>query len=125
MMSRLVPITALVIAATMAGCVHREESWSDAMTVHGAHGAVALVEAPPALHAWSAPTIHPAGLNGPQAVADTDWRFSSEARDKARLVRDHRARELLGLARALRGGGASAEGRGRCGGSQCRAAAGP
>ena len=101
MTSRLVPLTfGIVLAASLCGCQHFDTNWSDATTVqagaeehvqvandhrgHGgggpAHGAGA-----PALHAWSAPTVVPVALQGPQAVADTDGPYLLDSGDRLRI----------------------------------------
>ena len=85
MTSRLVPVTAaLAVAAFLAGCSHVEQRWAETTTVH-----VGAQEMPPppgvALNAWSAPTVIPVGIAGPQAVADTDGPYLLDTGDRLRV----------------------------------------
>ena len=85
MTSRLAPIAAaLALAASLTGCAHFDDRWGEATSVQVSHA-----EPPPAggaaLHAWSAPTVIPAGLVGPQAVADTDGPYLLDSGDRLRV----------------------------------------
>ena len=87
MMSRLVTISlGLAAAALIAGCSHHDERWAQETTVHVGAESPVLVAAPsPALHAWSAPTVVPYALQGPQAVADSDGPYLLDTGDKLRV----------------------------------------
>lgn len=68
----------IALALSVSGCAHHDEEWSGA-TVHvGESG-------DPSLHAWSAPTVIPVGIQGPQAVADTDGPYLLDTGDKLRI----------------------------------------
>ena len=92
MTSRLVPLSVgLVLAAALAGCGHHsQEDWSHGTSVyHGAAEPAALPVPMPmpatALHAWSEPTVVPVGLQGPQAVADSDGPYLLDTGDRLRI----------------------------------------
>ena len=87
MMSRLVTVSlGLAVAAALAGCSHYNDRWSEETTVHaGADVAVPVSSHGSALHAWSAPTVVPVALQGPQAVADTDGPYLLDTGDKLRV----------------------------------------
>ncbi len=70
----------LALAFSAAGCAHHEESWSDTTAVQ-----VGEAPADPSFHAWSTPTVIPVGLQGPQAVADTDGPYLLDTGDKLRV----------------------------------------
>ena len=97
MTSRLVPLSfGIVLAASLCGCAHFENTWSDATTVHAgveepgqmAGGCCAAPAGGPqgsALHAWSEPTVVPVSLQGPQAVADSDGPYLLDTGDRLRI----------------------------------------
>ena len=91
MTSRLVPLSVgIVLAVGLSGCAHFENTWSDATTVQVGGGEPARENccAPPggvALHAWSAPTVVPVSLQGPQAVADSDGPYLLDSGDRLRI----------------------------------------
>lgn len=82
MTSRVANLTFVVaLAFGISGCAHHDE-WSESTAVH-----VGVGEATgdPSLHAWSAPTVIPVALQGPQAVADTDGAYLLDTGDKLRV----------------------------------------
>lgn len=86
MKSRFVPIAAAVALATLiSGCAHHDNQWSESTTVHVGPDASMAAESGPALNAWSNPTVIPAGLQGPQAVADTDGPYLLDSGDRLRV----------------------------------------
>ena len=106
MTSRLVPLSlGIVLLASLGGCKHFEDSWSDVTTVHAGEEPVQVADhghsqaggssngphghghAPQnaALHAWSTPTVVPFALQGPQAVADTDGPYLLDTGDRLRI----------------------------------------
>jgi polysaccharide biosynthesis/export protein len=83
MPSRLVPVSVcLALSLMLPACAHSD--WSDETTVHVEQSAHHHGPGP-ALHAWSEPSIVPAGLQGPQAVADTDGPYLLDTGDKLRV----------------------------------------
>ena len=91
MTSRLVPISlGIVLATSLCGCLHHENTWSDTtVLVGGAETAQAAAPSygphGPAFHAWSAPTVVPVALQGPQAVADSDGPYLLDTGDRLRI----------------------------------------
>ena len=89
MPSRLVPFSiCLALSFLLPACAHHhDDRWRDETTVHvgpeAAHHAVAAHG--PASHAWSAPTVVPFALQGPQAVADTDGPYLLDTGDRLRI----------------------------------------
>ncbi len=75
-------VFSLAVVMTLPGCAHFDNSWSDEGPGH--EGAV-VAQHGPALHSWSAPTVIPAGLQGPQAVADSDGPYLLDTGDKLRI----------------------------------------
>lgn len=69
----------IALAVVMSACAHHDD-WSEQTSVHVGPG-----PADPSLHAWSAPTVIPVGLQGPQAVADTDGPYLLDTGDKLRV----------------------------------------
>lgn len=83
MPSRLVTASiCLALGGMLPACGHSD--WSQETTVH-AEQAVHHHGPGPAFHAWSAPTVIPAALQGPQAVADTDGPYLLDTGDKLRI----------------------------------------
>ena len=109
MTPRLVPLSlGIVLAVSLCGCKHFDNTWSDATTVHvgaeepveiaaGGYGPGGPGHGGPgygghahgpggvALHAWSDPTVVPVALQGPQAVADTDGPYLLDSGDRLRI----------------------------------------
>ena len=82
MKSRLVPITAAVaLTLSLSACAHHDSQWDQSTTVHVGPNYAAHADIGPALSAWSHPTVIPAGLHGPQAVADTDGPYLLDSGD--------------------------------------------
>ena len=83
MSSRAVLLSA-VLALTLQACAHFDEG-------PGGDTVVSVAAPPPhpgygpALTAWSAPTVVPAGLVGPHAVADTDGPYLLDSGDRLRI----------------------------------------
>lgn len=72
-------VIGLVFGLGAAGCAHHDQQWSESTAVHLAQ------EGDPSFHAWSARTIVPVSLQGPQAVADTDGPYLLDTGDKLRV----------------------------------------
>ena len=92
MTSRLVPLSfGIVLAASLGGCAHFDNTWSDATTVEvgvsetSRGGDACCAPQGGALHAWSAPTVVPVSLQGPQAVADSDGPYLLDSGDRLRI----------------------------------------
>lgn len=88
MSSRALRISiALVVAASVAACASSHDGWHEATTVHVGEEppAEAAPHAPPAGLVWSAPTVVPVSLQGPQAVADTDGPYLLDTGDRLRI----------------------------------------
>lgn len=86
MTSRFVSIAAAIALATsISGCAHHDNQWAETTTVHVGPDNSAAFDGGPALNAWSQPTVIPAGLRGPQAVADTDGPYLLDSGDRLRI----------------------------------------
>jgi len=86
-MSSRAVLLSVTLALTLQACASLDEH-------PGGDSAIAVVAAPPyavppgpgpSLTAWSAPTIIPAGLAGPHAVADTDGPYLLDSGDRLRI----------------------------------------
>ncbi len=70
----------IALAVVISGCAAHNDDWSEQTSVHVARG-----PADPSFNDWSAPTVIPVGLQGPQAVADTDGPYLLDSGDKLRV----------------------------------------
>ena len=89
MSSRVIRLTfALAVAVAAAGCSASSDDWYAATSVHYGEPGPADLAGPhpgPAGVAWSPPTVVPVGLQGPQAVADTDGPYLLDTGDRLRI----------------------------------------
>lgn len=86
MQSRLLSLSFCVaLGFGLVGCSHFDERGEGEQVVHVGPDAPAEAHDGPALHAWSAPTVVPVALQGPQAVADTDGPYLLDTGDRLRV----------------------------------------
>ena len=83
MPSRVVPVSiCLALGMMLSACSHND--WGQETIVHAEQSAHHHGPGP-AFHSWSAPTVIPVALQGPQAVADTDGPYLLDTGDKLRI----------------------------------------
>lgn len=89
MSSRLIRLSlALAVALGATACASSQDGWQAATSVHVENAGVGEGPGPhpgPAGVIWSAPTVVPVGLHGPQAVADTDEPYLLDTGDRLRI----------------------------------------
>jgi len=86
MKSRFVRIAAAVaLCLLLPACAQHDNQWADSTAVHVGSDYSTHAAAGPALSAWSHPIVIPAGMHGPQAVADTDGPYLLDSGDKLRI----------------------------------------
>ena len=81
MSSRVIRIT-LALAVAVSGCASVHDGWEQGTSIHAGEEAPV---GPPANIVWGAPTVVPVGLQGPQAVADTDGPYLLDTGDRLRI----------------------------------------
>ncbi len=82
---RLGMLLCLALGVLLPACGHIDDRWSQQTVVHVGPGEPTEPEAGPAFHTWSAPTVVPVALQGPQAVADTDGPYLLDSGDRLRI----------------------------------------
>ena len=82
---RLGMLLCLALGVLLSACGHIDDRWGPGTVVHSGPAEPSEGDAGPAFHAWSAPTIVPVALQGPQAVADTDGPYLLDSGDRLRI----------------------------------------
>ncbi len=82
---RLGMLLCLAVGVLLSACGHIDDRWGRDTVVHVGPAEPAEADAGPAFHAWTAPTVVPVALQGPQAVADTDGPYLLDSGDRLRI----------------------------------------
>lgn len=82
---RLGMLLCLALGVLLSACGHIDDRWGPGTVVQVGPAEPAEGDYGPAFHAWSAPTVVPVALQGPQAVADTDGPYLLDTGDRLRI----------------------------------------
>lgn len=82
---RLGMLLCLALGVLLSACGHIDDRWGPGTVVQVGPAEPAEGDYGPAFHAWSAPTVVPVALQGPQAVADTDGPYLLDSGDRLRI----------------------------------------